>query len=246
MWPAKAGLRRKATDKIDTAVRFLRGHWQLVLITLLVFVLWNTPIVLPLKILVVFLHEFSHALAVVLTGGSVESFSISLQQGGHVTARGGSRFLTLSAGYLGSLALGMALLIIALRTRSDRAVLGVFGGVMLLVTLLYIRDPFPMIFCAGVGVAMLAMARYLDRAVCDLVLRIIGLTSMIYVPYDIFDDTLRRPGVRSDAFMLAEEFGGTTMMWGGVWLVLSCVAIFVCLKYWLGQNSNLRFSFKAR
>lgn len=224
----------------------IKGHWQLIAIVALVFVFWATPIVVPLKILVVFLHELSHAIAIVLTGGSVESFSISPQQGGLVIGRGGNRFLSLSAGYLGSLALGMGLLFIALRTHWDKAVLGGFGGVMLLVAVLYVREPFAIAFCVGVGLAMLAMAWFLGRAVCDLVLRIIGLTSMIYVPYDIFDDTIRRAGIRSDAYMLAEEFGGTTMLWGGVWLVLSVCAISLCLKRFLGHNSNLRFDFRIR
>ncbi len=211
-----------------------------------VFLLWNTPFILPLKILVVFLHELSHALAIVLTGGSVESFSVSPQQGGLVIGRGGNRFVSLSAGYLGSPLLGMGLLIIALRTDMDRAVLGVFGGVMLLVTLLYVRDPFAMAFCAGFGAVMLGAAWYMSRKLCDLVLRVIGLTSMIYVPFDIFDDTIRRAGLRSDAYMLAEEFGGTTLMWGGLWLVLSFVMIIYCLRYMLGRDSNLRFDIRAR
>ncbi|WP_170399694.1 M50 family metallopeptidase [Ruegeria arenilitoris] len=219
----------------------IKGHWQLIVIVTLVFALWHTPIVLPLKILVVFLHELSHAIVVVVTGGSVESFSISPRQGGLVTARGGNRFLSLSAGYLGSLALGMGLLFVALRTHWDRALLGGFGGVMLLVTLLYVREPFAMLFCGIVGAGMLAMAWYLSRPLCDLFLRIIGLTSMIYVPYDIFDDTIRRAGIRSDAYMLAEEFGGTTMLWGGAWLVISLSSIFLCLKYFLGRDSNLSF-----
>ncbi|MFY2824837.1 M50 family metallopeptidase [Ruegeria sp. MALMAid1280] len=219
----------------------IKGHWQLIVIVTLVFALWHTPVVLPLKILVVFLHELSHAIVVVVTGGSVESFTISPRQGGLVTARGGNRFLSLSAGYLGSLALGMGLLFIALRTHWDRAMLGGFGAVMLLVTLLYIREPFAMLFCGVVGAGMLAMAWYLSRPICDLFLRIMGLTSMIYVPYDIFDDTIRRSGIRSDAYMLAEEFGGTTMLWGGVWLILSFLSIFLCLKYFLGHDSNLRF-----
>jgi len=140
----------------------------------------------------------------------------------------------------------MGLLIIALRTDMDRAVLGVFGGVMLLVTLLYVRDPFAMAFCAGFGAVMLGAAWYLSRKLCDLVLRVIGLTSMIYVPFDIFDDTIRRAGLRSDAYMLAEEFGGTTLMWGGLWLVLSFVMIIYCLRYMLGRDSNLRFDIRAR
>ena len=51
--------------------------------------------------------------------------------------------------------------------------------------------------------------------------------SMIYVPLDILSDTIFRSELRSDARMLAEEFGGATVMWGGVWLVLSLVAIVV-------------------
>lgn len=217
----------------------LKGHWQLILITGLVFALWNTPVVVPLKILVVFLHELSHAVTILLTGGSVESFTISPQQGGMVIGRGGNRFLSLSAGYLGSLVFGMALLIIALRTNADRAVLAVFGAIMCLIALLYIRDAFALLFCAGVGAAMIATAWFMSHEVSDLVLRVVGLTSMIYVPFDIFDDTIRRSGARSDAFLLAEEFGGTAMLWGGVWLVLSGGAIALCLRYWLGRDSNL-------
>lgn len=227
-------------------LNLIKGHWQLIAIVVLVFLFWPTRIVLPLKILVVFMHELSHAIAIVLTGGSVESFTISPQQGGLVIGRGGNRFLSLSAGYLGSLALGIGLLVIALRTHWDRAVLGGFGGIMLLVTLLYVRDLFAMTFCVGVGAAMLAMAWFLGRSLCDLVLRVVGLTSMIYVPYDIFDDTIRRSGIRSDAYMLAEEFGGATMLWGGAWLVLSILSIFLCLRFFLGRNSNLRFDFNAK
>ena len=38
-----------------------------------VVLLWNTPVVAPLKIFVVLLHEISHGVAAVLTGGSIES-----------------------------------------------------------------------------------------------------------------------------------------------------------------------------
>ncbi|MEM9630632.1 MAG: M50 family metallopeptidase [Pseudomonadota bacterium] len=220
----------------------LKGHWQLILITGLLFLLWNTPVVVPLKILIVFLHELSHALATLLTGGSVVDLSLSPQQGGHVISRGGNRFIVLSAGYLGSLLLGVVLLVVAVQTKMDRLVVGLFGVVTLLITVFYIRDVFPFIFCSLTGLGMLAVARFLDRRLNDLLLRVIGLASMIYVPYDIFDDTIRRSGARSDAFMLSEEFGGPTVFWGGLWLVLSIAVIISCVKYGLGQNSNFTFS----
>lgn len=219
----------------------LRGHWQLLAITAIVFALWSTPIVLPLKLLVVFFHELSHAAVAILTGGSVESLSVNFQQGGEVWTRGGSRFLTLSAGYLGSLLIGVALLLGALHSRMDKAILGGIGVLMLLALLLYIRD-IPAIAISGLtGAALLAGARFLPRRVCDLILRVIGLASLIYVPYDIFDDTIRRSELRSDARMLAEEIGGTTMIWGGLWFLVSLAVIYWCLRHRLGQDSNLHF-----
>ncbi|MEL6840809.1 MAG: M50 family metallopeptidase, partial [Pseudomonadota bacterium] len=104
-----------------------------------------------------------------------------------------------------------------------------------------IRDLFALFFTIGTGVAMLVMARFLGHAANDLALRVMGLSSMIYVPYDIFSDTIARSNLRSDARMLAEEFGGTTMMWGGLWLVLSLIVIGWCLRYGLGTSSNIRF-----
>jgi hypothetical protein len=64
---------------------------------------------------------------------------------------------------------------------------------------------------------------------------------MIYVPFDIFSDTIARSGIRSDAYMLAERFGGATVMWGGLWLVISLAVIGACLRYGLGERSNIGF-----
>jgi hypothetical protein len=217
---------------------YLRAHWQLLALTGVIFALWQTPVVVPLKILVVFLHELSHALAAWLTGGSVVQLSITPQQGGFAITRGGNRFAILSAGYLGSLVLGMALLAVALRSTADRAVCALLGAVMLLVTLLYVRDLFAAVFCAGAGLALLATARFLTHAANDALLRVIGLTSMIYVPYDIFDDTIARASLQSDAQMLAVEFGGTAWLWGGLWLALSGVMIIWSLRHILGARSN--------
>ena len=109
----------------------LKGHWQLLLLTTLVFALWQTPVVVPLKILIVFFHEASHAIATILTGGKVLSLSISANQGGEVWSQGGNRFITLTAGYLGSLLIGIGLLIAATRTTADRAIMGGCGVITL-------------------------------------------------------------------------------------------------------------------
>lgn len=218
---------------------FLRGHWQLLLLTALVVALWPTPVLFPLKLLVVFLHELSHGLAAVLTGGRIVGMELSAMQGGHAITQGGSRFLILTAGYLGSLLFGVVLFLAALRGAADRAVLAALGLVVLAVTLLYMRSLFALAFGAATGAAMLAAARWLPRAGCDLALRVIGLSSMIYVPLDIFSDTIARSHLMSDARMMAEEFGGPTIFWGGLWLAVSLAVIWQALRRGLGSDSNL-------
>ncbi len=220
---------------------WIKGHWQLIVITALVFALWNTPLLLPLKILTVFFHEAAHGLAAVFTGGEIEALTLSAAQGGMATTRGGNIFVIYSAGYLGSLAIGLLLFLIARHTRFDRALMALLGLAMLLLTALYIRDFFAVVFTAVTAIALLASARFLRQSINDLFLRIIALTSMIYVPYDIFSDTIARSTLRSDAFMLAERFGGSALIWGGIWLVISLVVIGICLRYGLGTTSNIQF-----
>ena len=221
-------------------MRVLLGHWQLLLLTAAVFVLWQTPAVAPLKILIVFFHEASHAVATFVTGGEVVSLSVSPNQGGLVISRGGSRFWILTAGYLGSLLIGVGLLIAATHGRADRKIMAFCGVIMLVIAGLYVRETFALAFVIGTGIAMLLSARFLGHNANDLFLRVIGLTSMIYVPYDIFSDTIARSNLPSDARMLAEEFGGTPQIWGVLWIVISLLVIGFCIRSVIGRSSNLK------
>jgi hypothetical protein len=218
---------------------WLGGHWQLLVLTGLMVALWETGAILPLKILVVFFHELSHGVAALATGGEIVSISVSADQGGVAVTRGGSRVLILSAGYVGSLLCGVVLLVAGLRSQADRAVVGLLGGLMLLVTALYIRELFAVGFGLATGVGMLAMAWFLPHQVNDLALRLIGLTSLIYAPRDIISDTIARSHLRSDAFMLGEHLGGGAMFWGVIWLAISFVVIGLCLRFGLGSASNM-------
>lgn len=218
----------------------------MIVLCVAIFVLWPTNAVYPLRLLVVLKHEFSHALATILTGGSVEMLSVNAMEGGKVLARGGNRFVTLSAGYVGSLLIGTTLLLTAVNTRADRFAMAAMGGLILLFTLLYTSEPFAVLFCLLTATAMLTAAFCLPHGVNDMILRVIGLTSMIYVPYDIFSDTIARAHLNSDARMLAEEIGGTTMLWGVLWLAISLGVIFLSLRYGLGTRSNLKIKGRAK
>ncbi len=226
----------------------LLGHWQLIVITALVFALWGTPVVTPLKILIVFFHEVSHAMAALFTGGSVERIVLFTNQGGFAETRGGSVAMIYTAGYLGSLMIGVLLFVLAVRTDKDRIIMGALGVGLMVITALYTRNSFGLGFGLAVGGLMILLAYKFSSAVSDLTLRVIGLSSMIYAPYDIVSDTLLRVegsmGQYSDAYQFASVTFGSGKMWGVIWLLVSLLVIGVCLRFGLGERSNIGFKRK--
>lgn len=190
----------------------------------LVALLWNTPVVTPLKIVVVLLHEISHGIAAVLTGGEIVRIEINADQGGVCYTRGGSRFVTLSAGYLGSMLWGGFITVLASRWKADRALsIGIGIGVGL-VTAIYVRSWFGFGFALVFAVAMIAAGWKLSHDANDWILKTIGVTSILYAPLDIISDVIARPGLRSDAVMLAEVTHVPSLVWGCIWVVAALVA----------------------
>ena len=148
---------------------FLASNWQLLLLVLVVFLLWHQPVAMPLRLLVVLFHEASHALAAILTGGRVEALTLNAAEGGHALVAGGNFFVIASAGYLGSLAIGLVILAVSLRTGVDRGALAALGAGILILAALYVREAFALAFCLAVAAAFLAIARYLPAIWSDLV-----------------------------------------------------------------------------
>jgi hypothetical protein len=201
----------------------------------LVIVGWDYPVIYPLKLLVVFFHESSHALATVFTGGTVKELVIVKEQGGHVISAGGNRFIILSAGYLGSLFWGVGIYLSSVKTDYDKKIMAFLGLTVGVITVLFTHSIFNWVFGLLTTGTMLISAEFLATIYNDFLLRLIGLTNMAYVPLDIYSDTILRSNLSSDAFMLASEFGGATVIWGGLWMLISLVIIFLCLRFSLKE-----------
>lgn len=205
----------KARDKLE----FILGY---TLFFVALWLLWNTPLVYPVKIFVVLLHEISHGVMAVATGGSIQRIELNPLQGGACYCPGGNAFLTLSAGYLGSLAWG-GMMFSAARARRVRAewVTSFIGLLVTVLTVLYVRTPFGLLFGVVFGIALLAMGRRASRSLNRTLLLALGLTSALYAILDIKSDIIDRPGAESDAFMLSEITGVPTVAWGAIWIVLA-------------------------
>ncbi len=198
--------------------------------------LWDTPAVYPLKVFVVLLHEISHAMIAVATGGTIERIVLDPDQGGACYCPGGNAFLTLSAGYLGSLAWG-ALLISAgqMKRINSRWVTGAVGLLVMGLTIAYVRSLFGFWFGLAFGSVLFLGALRLSAAVNQGILLTLGLTSCLYAILDIKSDVLDRPELRSDAAMLGEITGIHTVVWGGLWITVAVLA-----SAWLFQWSYRR------
>lgn len=212
---------RKMLHNIDSKALSI-----LVVIMLVIGALWSTPFVYPLKILVVFFHELSHALTAVATGGQVVEIQINAMQGGLAITRGGSSFWVTFSGYVGSLVWGGGILFLAARTRLDRLVAVTLGAVVIAVTALFVRPFFSFGFLFGVlaGAGFVISGRMLPGVFNDFLLRVVGLTSMMYAILDIKSDVFDRPELPSDAVILAEMTHVPALFWGILWSLISLLA----------------------
>lgn len=194
---------------------------------------WDTSLVYPLKIFVVLLHEISHAIASVATGGGIEKITLDPRQGGACHCFGGNAFITLSAGYLGSLLWGGAMFSAA---RSDKVktswVNGFIGAMVVALTVFFVRGGFGMIFGIAFGLTMIFVSKQMGSAVNRGLLLTLGLTSALYAILDIKSDVLDRPNIQSDAAMLSEITGVSTTIWGLIW-----ISIAIAVSVWLMRRA---------
>ncbi|HMR11566.1 MAG TPA: M50 family metallopeptidase, partial [Polyangiaceae bacterium] len=178
---------------------------------------------------VVLLHEISHGIAAVLTGGSIVKMEINVRQGGVCYTTGGIRFFVLSAGYLGSMLWGGLIVVAASRSKRQRWISLGIGGFVLAVTVLYVRSWFGFGFALLASGLLIVMGLKLSHDINQFVLQVIGVTSCLYAVLDIVDDVLQRPGIGSDADMLADLTFVPSVVWGVIWIAIAVVVTAACL-----------------
>lgn len=209
-----------------------RRRLGLALAAVLALVAWGSLPLLPLRILVVVFHEAGHAIMALLTGGQVVSISVSAAEGGVTLTRGGSQFLILNGGYLGSLVTGLALLRLSRSDGRGRAVLAGLAVVLGAAALVWFRPLLSFGFAYAIvsALAMGAVAARASHAIADWVVRFVGLFSVLYAVLDIRSDVLSHGlgagDVPSDAAMLAQLTGIPALVWGLVWLLLGGLLVF--------------------
>ena len=197
---------------------------QTLLITLLalvtVFILWNIRelevLVYPLRLFVTYVHEASHALAALVTGGSVSGFTVSANGSGLAVTAGGSRAFILPAGYLGAALFGSMLFF--LTNRIPRWVQGLslfIGGFMIVFTVAFARPDetgslTALFIGLGFGAVMLLLGWKAPRIVNQFILNTLAVMTSLNAVLDVWmivgQSDASRGQVRNDAAAFATEF----------------------------------------
>lgn len=207
---------------------------QLLLLVLVLIIVYNFmvyPLFYPLRLLNTFLHEAGHALMTVLTGGRISEFVVNPNESGHVRAHGGNRFLVSSAGYLGSSLFGAILYIAAARVSFDRWLIGILGICLGLITFYFPAQDHAIFYGIGFSAFMIMMGVFAPNWLCDITLRFIGMTCMVYTFYKVYYNIFKGLGSdTSDAHQMAETYGGSAQLWSGLWLFLIFLFFLIAMR----------------
>jgi hypothetical protein len=208
----------------------------LLLLGAAILLLWRVPwlgwLVYPFRVFGTFVHELSHGLAAVLTGGEFQRFTVSADLSGLAWSAGGVRWIVASAGYVGSAVFGGLLVLLADRGVSSRTLLLALGIGLALLSLLFVRNLFGIAAGLSLGVLLVVAGRMLRAHWADLLLLTLALQSML----DGFNSLLnvmvlsRRDDIQTDAHAMAELSGMPAMSWVLAWSLLSAVIVYASLR----------------
>ncbi|KAL2611689.1 hypothetical protein R1flu_023381 [Riccia fluitans] len=186
--------------------------------------LWRTPLLTPFKLITVYLHEVSHALAAKLTCGKVEGIEVNLNEGGVTHTRGGMMCCILPAGYMGSAFWGMVLIVMSPNSISVRVAAAVLIA-SLIVTFFLARNWTLRWLC--LEITNVKLLRY--------TILFIGTMNCMFAVYDIYDDLISRRVHTSDAEKFAELYPlcpCNGVGWGVLWGIFSFLCL--CAAVYLG------------
>jgi hypothetical protein len=203
-------------------------------------------------------------LAALLTGGSVESMSVSPDTSGLVTFRytnAFSQLITSSAGYLGTTAFGVLLLVLIRRAYSARIVLAASAGFVGLMTVLFgFLAPLWNVFSASVSfgsvaftvvsgailtVGLLAIARYASARAAQFAMSFLAVQCILNALFDLktvfYASSPFASPMHTDALNMANATGLPAIAWVLIWIGISVLMISIGLRVYAVNQKGKQY-----
>lgn len=208
----------------------------IILAILLSFFAWDTIVIYPVKLFVVLLHEISHGIAAVFTGGSIDSININEYLGGIAATHGGNEIIIISAGYLGSLFFGLLLFYSSYDKNVSLWFCTALSILLLIFAANFLTTSLGKTFAVAIAALLIISPRYFNEIIHQTWIRIIGILSSIYVLIDIKEDLLTKNGYQTDTVMLEAFTGIPSYITGIAWFTVTLIALFFIGKKLVNTN----------
>lgn len=199
--------------------------------------LWRLPgfewLLYPFRLFNTFVHELSHGIAAVATGGSFRRFMVHADLTGTAWSAGGIRWIVSSAGYIGSALFGGLLTILSARGVSARAVLFGLGLALGGMCILFVTNAFGVVAGLLLAGALCLAGRQLPKLWADTLLLLLAVQMMLNALESVFDlVAISRfaPGMTTDAQNMAQATGAPALVWAVLWSVIAIVILVMSLR----------------
>ncbi len=209
----------------------------LFLLTAVSFFMWDTILFFPIKLLVVLLHEISHGIIAILSGGKILTLEINFNLGGRCITEDGNQFLIAFAGYPGSLLFGTALFYSTYKPKLKILILSIIAIIIFLFAVNTMSDSLLSFISIIIAVSIFVLNKFIPAFITNFIFRVIGLISCIYVIYDIKEDVFNNNNYLSDASLISEITGLSSHFWGFLWIIISLIGILFLIIYSFKKNN---------
>jgi hypothetical protein len=222
--------------------RYIEGWRQrevlLVLgLALVTIVAWRIPLVgwllYPFQVYGTFVHEISHGLAAMLTGGAFQRFVVNPDLSGTALSAGGVRWIVISAGYLGSAIFGGILTLLSASDIPARRVLVWLGLILGVLSLLFVRNLFGLVTGVALAAMLFLAGRRLRETWADglvLLLAVQMMLSALDSVFDLVQISAMSGAIRTDAQIMAQATGLPAIAWAVLWSAMSLAILLVSLR----------------
>jgi MFS family permease len=202
----------------------------------------------PFRWLHIYVHEFGHGIAALLSGGVFDRFEMYTYSGVAYTATSGALAIAFvcAGGLCGPAVVGGLFLAMGRNVRWARIALAAFGAFMALSLVLWTRTPFGWAFGAVVAALSLLVAARAKPALAQTALVFLGVQlalsvytggGYLFTQYVQIQNGHRGP---SDTQAMADAIGGPYWFWGAVCAAFSAVVLLSGLWLYIKPQRRAR------
>lgn len=199
--------------------------------------LWRLPAVgwllFPFQLFNTFVHELSHGVAAIATGGSFRRFVVNPDLSGTAWSAGGVRWVVGSAGYVGSALFGGLLTILSARGVPARSVLFWLGVILGGTSLLFVRNLFGVTAGLLIAAALGLAGRRLPKLWADSLLLLLAVQMMLNALdslLDLVQASTAAPDAVTDAQIMAMLTGVPAVVWALLWSGIAITILWQSLR----------------